>query len=360
MAVKGVTVYQRKARPVFYVAYDCPRRSHRVWEATVFRIDDPEGRRKAYNFGMELAKDLRIDGSTVGAERWERWVIPFLDGLRNSPLTIKRYKGAWKWLAVFFIDRKVFVPRAVAYSHAREYFAYRTGFKKASGRQVGANTAILDVKAMGVILDEAVKRGFLLANPWLKTGLRKEKARSARELNASELRLIEQHLPAFVAAEPKERGWMPDAYAIGRFQGCRLRETRLDLRRHVNLREGTITFHTKGHKDGDGDTTAMHPRLRPLFERMLAEKRQFTLDCGPRPSILWRQFLDSIGLHDAWFHCLRSTVITEMARSGVPISQAMRYVLHASEEIHRAYQRLNTGDLTRCVAAIGGDQPQSS
>jgi hypothetical protein len=360
--MRGISVYERDGRPVYYVAYDCPRRARRVFEATPFRTDNPEGKRRAYNFAIEKAKELAIDGSVAKSERWETWVLPFLEHqYRESPLTLRRYKQAWKWLSLFFIEhKKCYVPRAVTYGHAREYHMWRTTFKKVSGRTVANNTALLDIKAMSVVLDEAVKRAFAPSNPWLKVGIRREKARSARELSVSELALIETKLPDFVAQDTNDRGWMPAAYAIARYQGCRLRETRLDLRRHVNLRDSQITFHTKGHKDGDGDTTAMHPKLRPLFERMISEKRQFTLDYGPRPSLLWRKFFDSIGLKDAWFHCLRSTVITEMARNGVPISQAMRYVLHASEEIHRAYQRLNTGDLTRCVAAIGADTPQSS
>lgn len=42
------------------------------------------------------------------------------------------------------------------------------------------------------------------------------------------------------------------------------------------------------------------------------------------------------------------TVITRLARSGVPEAKAMKFVGHASTEIHRIYQRLSVDDLACC------------
>lgn len=362
---KGVSIYPRKGRCYYYVSYPDPLRpdKYRIQKSTPFRVDDPEGMRKANAYALELARDLRVAGEGAQSERWEAWVLPFLEQQYRAPsqaLTLKRYTGAWEWLSLFLIhERNIRVPRALTYQHARDYRQWRMDFKKASGRRgAGANTALLEIKTLQLIMNEAVRRGFAPSNPCLRLGMKREKVRHARELTPAELELIEARLPAWAAADP-ERAWMPDCYMIARYQGCRLRETRLNLSRQVDLRAGILTFLTKGKKDGEGETTTMHPKLRPLFERMVREKREFTLDYGQRPSILWRQFFDSIGLHDAWFHCLRSTVITEMARAGVPISQAMRYVLHASEEIHRAYQKLNTGDLSGAAGAIGAS-PQGA
>jgi integrase len=354
---QGFSVYKRSDRKVYYISYADPKRPHRyrVQEATPFRVDDPDGMRKAHALGMEKAAAARIAGNGAASERWSSWVLSYLDHqYKNSPLTLKRYRGAWKWLSLFLTQEcDVHVPRALVYAHVRGYHRWRTSFTKGSGRKVGGNTALDDLKVLKLLMNEAVKRGYAPTNPALRVNIPKEKVRHARELAADELAMIEAKLPAWVAQNPKERAWMPIAYQIGRYQGCRLRETRLNLRSQINLRRGTITFLTKGRKNTDGDTTAMHPRLRPLFESLLAQGETWTLDYGPRPSILWRRFFDSIGLRDAWFHCLRSTVITEMARGGVPISQAMRYVLHASEEIHRAYQRLTPGDLEAASGAIG-------
>lgn len=73
-------------------------------------------------------------------------------------------------------------------------------------------------------------------------------------------------------------------------------------------------------------------------------------------------FFKAIGLPHLCFHCTRVTVITRMARAGVPISQAMRYVGHASTAVHKIYQRLAASDLSSAVNAIsygGGATPQN-
>lgn len=353
----GVSVYGRADRNVYYLSYADPLQPHRyrVQEATPFRKDDPEGLRKAHSLAQEKAASLRLSDDAKPAECWEVWVLSFIKHqYRDSPLTLRNYLGAWRWLALYLITvSKVRVPRALTYEHIRAYHKWRIEFRKASGKRVSSNTAIYDIKVLRLVMHEAVNRGYASHNPALRVRIPKERIRHARELLAHELALIESKLPLWASARPS-RAWMPVAYRIARYQGCRLRETRLNLATQVDLRSGVLTFVTKGHKKGDGETTAMHPKLRPLFADLIARGEKWTLDYGDRPSIQWRSFFNSIGLRDAWFHCLRSTVITEMARAGIPISQAMRYVLHASEEIHRAYQRLTVGDLGAAANAIGG------
>ena len=59
----------------------------------------------------------------------------------------------------------------------------------------------------------------------------------------------------------------------------------------------------------------------------------------------------------------RVTVVTRLARSGkVSEQQAMRFIGHANEPIHRIYQRLRTSDLKACLDAVlvGEDKLQSS
>ena len=74
-------------------------------------------------------------------------------------------------------------------------------------------------------------------------------------------------------------------------------------------------------------------------------------------------FFKEIGLPHLCFHCTRVTVATRMARAGVPISEAMAFVGHASETIHRIYQRLAAADLSSAVAAVSygdGETQQNS
>jgi hypothetical protein len=66
------------------------------------------------------------------------------------------------------------------------------------------------------------------------------------------------------------------------------------------------------------------------------------------------------------FHCTRVTFITRGAKQGVPQSKMMKLVNHASEEIHRVYQRLVVADVRDELnaikfptAAIPAPQPSS-
>lgn len=357
-----VSVYPRKGSTKLYVSYIDPRTDRRVHRATAFAATDPDGRRKARAYGERLAQaETR---SPTNSERWSAWVIPWLERqYRSAPRTLQRYLGAWKFLHHFLVDVvDVPVPRALTYQHCLAYHQWRMGQRKrTSGRTVGNNTALLDLKVLQAIMSEAIRRDFADGNPCVRLGIRRDPTRSARELGPEELGAIERELPAFVAEHPEERGWMPIAYHIARFQGCRLRETQLDLRRQVNLRENQVTFYAKGRR-GQKHVfeTALHPQVRPLIERLIAEKRTHTCTVPLNGSRLWRQFFDRLGMPDAWFHCLRATVATELARAGVHESQAMRYMGHASEVVHRAYQKLKSRDLSAAVAAIGATTPSAT
>jgi integrase len=353
--MRNVAVYPRKKSPFYYVSYPCPKRLKRVHEATPFRIDDPAGERKAYLLAMEKSDGATVLMSGSKAERFEVWVVPWLDlQYRHSPITRARYTASWfRWRKYLQEVAKVGVPRAITYAQIRGFHEWRTQQKTRTGRCVGTNTAICDIRAMGVVMSEAIRRGFADTNPCTRTGISKDPVRKAHRLMPEELSLIESELPKWIEKHPG-REWMMTAYIIARYQGCRLRETRLNLKSQVDLRARQITFIAKGRNGKPNEfPTMMHEKVRPLLERLIAKKQAYTLEFPPCPSIHWRRFLDSIGLTNAWFHCLRSTVATELALGGVPISLAMRYMGHAREEIHQAYQDIHARDLTACAAVVG-------
>jgi hypothetical protein len=84
---------------------------------------------------------------------------------------------------------------------------------------------------------------------------------------------------------------------------------------------------------------------------------------GPEPTTSsdWHDFLRRSGLKRKILgvtpHCLRVTAATRMARAGVSISKAMKFLGHASEIVHRIYQKLRTDDLDDCLAALGPTPP---
>ncbi|HRZ37773.1 MAG TPA: hypothetical protein P5534_15600, partial [Candidatus Paceibacterota bacterium] len=52
------------------------------------------------------------------------------------------------------------------------------------------------------------------------------------------------------------------------------------------------------------------------------------------------------------FHCLRVTYVNRLRRAGVPREVAMRLVNHASELVHRVYQRERVEDVVKWRDAV--------
>lgn len=355
------SVYTRAGSPRFYVSFvdsTSGRRRHRV---SPFRTDHPEGLRRARDWAE---KQQGQPPSKTIQEAWGRWVPQFLSlHYSDRPATFAIYSRKWSFLHHWLVDvAAVSCPQELQYEHVIQYHAWRTAPAAGSGRRkCGHNTARDDLTALSMIMNEAIRRGFADRNPCRGARLPKTARRRARELKPDELRLIEDRLPAWIADAPQRRAWMGLAYAIARRQGCRLSETRLELATQVNVARREILFRIKGAKGLPRELpTLMHPDLVPVFEELIAQGRLVTLDLPHAPSVRWRNFFDSIGLRDAWFHCLRATVATELARAGVPISQAMRFMGHATREVHRAYQRLEARDLSACVAAVATTGPSAS
>jgi site-specific recombinase XerD len=355
--MKDASVYPRAGRPVWYISYRDPTTYERVHRATHHRLDDPEGRGRAYAEAVQRGKLARLhpDNQT---EEWDAWVLPFLEQqYRRSPLTLTRYKISWKYWRVYLAEKKLAGPRALTFQHVRDYVDWRRDAVRAkrSGKIVTHNTALADIAAMKVVMGEAVRRGWRQDNPAVKLGILKEPAKEKREIEDHEMDTIVAALDTLVARNPA-RDWMRIAWEISRWQGCRLSETCFDIRRQVNFRDNTITFHGKG---GKTIHTLLHPQLRPYLEKMLKSGRTFTCRfprMGPAAagaaSKWYRLFLDGLGFHDLSHHCLRTTVITKMARAGVPITQAMAFIGHSDEEVHRIYAKIKPRDLGVAVQAI--------
>jgi hypothetical protein len=83
-----------------------------------------------------------------------------------------------------------------------------------------------------------------------------------------------------VTEEPE---WMQVSFAIALHIGCRLRETRIPLG-CVNLKENKITFPSlKGVEEG-AFSIPMPTALKPVFEKMKAERRRYTVEFPFQPS----------------------------------------------------------------------------
>ncbi|MEQ2005248.1 MAG: hypothetical protein ABMA26_00510 [Limisphaerales bacterium] len=313
--------------------------------STVLRKDNRLDRRRAHALAEEESIKERTGRNVSGTEKFSAWVLPFLRSRHSAPhqaRTLERYLGSWRVLSVFLERHGLHHPRQLRYANVLAYHAWRMQPDDDRVRSASHNTSLGDVKLLGIVLDEAVRREFCERNPCHKTGLTKQPSPQKPEISGPDIALILDELQ-------QEPEWMFVSFQISIAHGTRLRATSIDLRRDVNWDQWTVTFHEKGQKVF---TVPLQERLRPLFERLRAEGRERTCEIPEDASKHWRRFFDRIGRPQYCFHCCRVTVISRLARAGVNQSQAMKFVGHSSADVHTLYQRLQTEDLAPCAAAV--------
>lgn len=348
MTSRDFTIIKRKNSPRWTLRCWNPERQRLVDSTTPFRIDDPQGYRKAVDLGSKLAREAKIERGDGVTEQWGAWVEAFLEARYSSGAkTLRRYRGAWSQWRAFLELEQICIPRALSYQRVLGFVAWRSSqVKRYSRKRVSKNTALCDVRVMAVIMREAVRRGYAETNHCEKLGIMKDPSRQKPEMTDDEI--------AKIRAELRTRPeWMRISFEIALHQGCRLSETSMSLSQ-VDLTRQTITFFAKGRGSGLKNvfTTQLHPNLRGLFGRLALEGKDRTCTLPLMAAKEWHSFFREVGLPHLCFHCTRVTVITRMAREGVPISQAMRFVGHASEAIHRIYQRLAAPDCGSAIRAI--------
>jgi hypothetical protein len=228
------SIYRKKGSPFWFIQFidgDGNRRN----KFTELRSDDPTQTIKARAMRATMeAKELSRSGGPLDEGGWDSWVLKFLERHCESPRTHERYLDAWKWLAFWLQAKRFNSPRAITYRNALEYIEWRTHYKKKTGKTVGRNTAIFELKTFAMIMGEAVRLGHADANPLVSLKLKRDKPAKKPELTDDEISAIREAL----AVEPE---WMQTAFEIALHTGCRLRETRLPLS-CIDFRENKMTF----------------------------------------------------------------------------------------------------------------------
>lgn len=359
---RDTSVYKRANRPCWYISYFCPQKLKRVHEATHWRTDDPAGHKHALRRAHELSQQSAAYRGAAKNEVWSAWADRYLvERYRRQPKTLRRYQGAWDWIRLYIEERQLAHPQAVTYNHVLDYITWRCGHRRHCGKPISRNTALVEVKVWGVVFREAVRRGFALTNPCLQLGIKRDQAPEKAEITDEEAAFIRQRLAEKEGHLPITEQWMTTCFAIAMHHGCRLSETAIPMSA-IDFARETIRITAKG-KNGQAKvfTNRIHPGIMPLLKALRDAKAPATCVLPQMASKEWFTLLKG---HEKTkhlcFHSTRVTVITRLARAGVPVQQAMRYVGHASETVHRIYQRLKAEDLTACSLAISygeGSEP---
>jgi integrase len=335
-------LYRKDRSPFWYVQYlDSRRKKHD--KSTGLRADDPNDTAKAKALRAELEAAEHRGAPLLNGAAWD-WVPKFLERHCATEETFRRYEDAWKWVALWLQRERIHSPRQLTYRMGVEYVDWRITFKKRTGKVAGRNTAILELKLLAQIMDEAVRLGHADANPLVSMKIRKDRATKKPELTDTEIVEMRKAL----RDEPE---WMQISFEISLNTGCRLRETRIPLS-CIDFRESKITFPSPKGGEERAFSIPMPTALEALFKRLASEGRQYTLDFPFQPSRRWQQFFIKNKKEHLCFHCLRVTYVNRLRRAGVPREVAMRLVNHSSELIHKIYQRERVEDVIKWRDAV--------
>jgi integrase len=328
-------------RPYWLLRYRDAIKGRWVQKSTGLKVNDRNDTRSARELRDRYIAEEHALKPTSPAEAWPCWVQKFLTLRYSSPdnaKTLVRYQSCWRSLSAYLDFKGIKYPRQLSYEHLRDYFTWRKSPGHPAVRPCGHNTALSDVRLLALIIDEAIRLGFAERNPCRRIGVKRHAAKVKPEFTDLDIDVIRRALL-------NEEEWMRISFEIAIRHGTRLRATSISLEHDVDWNLNTVTFHEKGHKTF---TVALHPELCILFQSLRSKGYKRTCTIPINASKYWRSFFDKIGKPQFCFHCCRVSVISKMARQGIPENQAQKFTGHASTEIHRRYQRIRVEDLHAC------------
>lgn len=340
------SLYQRKKSPYWWIEY-IDAAGERRQKSTKYRRDGALETRKANQLRDDLTtreiaakQHASLNG---GPEIWPAWVPRLIKqryGPRRPNSSRDRADAAWFNVEAYLRSESISVPRQLTRQHIRDFIEWRQVAHRELGVRKGAkNTALLEVKFLGVFMSEAVESGFCSGNPCLRLGIGRDEPKMKPKISSAEHRLIVRKLK-------REPEWMRIAYAIAWEQGCRISETHLRLPGpsrtggDVDLARNVLRLRTKGKKERVAEVP-LSPKLRPLFVGLIRQKRETTYEMPKSGAKTFWTFFRKIGLGHLSIHSTRVSFITRCYEDAeLSEEDAMRLALHASTTIHRIYPRL--------------------
>lgn len=339
------SLYTRKRSRFWWVEY-VDASGERRQESTKLRRDKASETKKARALRDELTIKERAQSATADScfgEFWNAWVPLLLEQrYGSSPLTYHRATAAWRNVEAFLQAHEIVVPRQLTRQQVRDYVAWRRVTRPEMGvHKAAKNTALLEIKFLGLIMDEAIQSGFCSTNPCRRLGIKRDKPKPKPKIEIDEHRRITRALK-------REPEWMRVSYKIAWEQGCRFSETCFPLS-DVDLARNVIGFRTKGEKETIAEFP-LSPRLRPLLRRLirsapdwrLGKKRTFEMPKWPAKK--WFYFFRRHGLGHLCFHSTRVSFVTRCYEAGIPREHVMRLAGHASTLAHEIYPRVKSSD----------------
>lgn len=335
------SLYVRKRSRYWWIEY-IDAAGKRRQESTKLRRDVAAQSRKAHQLRDDLAareRDSAHENRNTNGESWGVWVPRFIEQrYSGSPFSLSRYTSAWRNLEGFLRANEIYVPRQLTRQQVRDFIQWRTVTRPEFGvHKAAKNTALLEIKFLGILMHEAVESGFATSNPCSRLGIKRDKAKAKPKISVEEHRFITRTLK-------KEPEWMRVSYKIAWEQGCRFSETCFPLS-NVDLARNVIGVRTKGEKETIAEFP-LSPRLRPMLRRLIREGKKRTFDMPQMAGKAWWHFFRRVKLPHLCFHCTRVSFVSRCYEKGIPREHVMRLAGHLSTSAHEIYPRLSvSGDL---------------
>jgi hypothetical protein len=346
------SIFTRERSPYFWIK---TRDVYGNWKnsSTGIRTDAPGGKRAATaKAHVESAAEPDLRAGRTG-QALSDWVPRFLKDRYEArqPKAYQRYTDAWAALSIFLAEMRIATASQVTKRLAKQYPYWR--IKPHDGlNEVKWNTALFEIKLLGLVLEEAVERGQIIGNPCSRLGLKRERTKEKHAITPEHQALIESKLK-----ELKAPDWMRVTWAIAIRQGCRISETSVPMDRiDLDGTPPTITFHTKGDRM---HTAPLHPELIPLIKKLKKAGNALTCILPKCPGRVWQNWLwRKLKLTQYSFHCTRVTVVTRLAAANHSQSMVKDYVGHASTTVNDVYRKLKPKDLVSLSASLTGAKPE--
>ena len=334
--------YVRERSPYYWIRF---RRVDGSWacRSSGIKIEAKGNLRKISQMVAEATAKESFETEDGATAMFSRWVPGWIGYKYTNRFSAARCRNAWAHISVFFKARRVLHPAEVNYVLCHDYVQWRTSKEESEkeGRKPAAwNTAVMEMRVMGAIMQESLRRGWVMANPCARLGMGKRDTREKRAISKAEEKWI------FEEMERREKNaWMPEMFLVAMRQGCRMREVEVPMHL-IDTKAMVITFKVKG---GGMHAAPLHKDLLPLVKLARKEKRKVLVPLPAQPSPRWGEFFEAIGLEGLCFHCTRVTVVTRLCEAGFSESQTMAYVGHSSELVHALYRKMRPS----AVAKLG-------
>jgi hypothetical protein len=291
---------------------------------------------------QQSLKERASDGGVSGS--WD-WVAQWIESTWDGP-TLRRYHQLWQALAGYLKEAPVSGPANLTRDHCLSYVSWR---ERHGG---GRNSAALELRFLGQVMDEATRRGMAERNPARNLRIKKAPTKEKPSWTDAELAIVDTALLPI----GNRYGWMRVSFLLGRFQASRLGQAAVPISA-IDLEHGVINWPATVVKGGKAFSQhivdPLLPLLREIVEHRLLQRATTLADLPELPSLEWRKFLDSLGLRHLSHHGLRVSWVSRAAMAGIPEAVAQRFSNHSSTAVHRIYLRLSTGDMASMLRKLG-------